>query len=38
VLQKGEIIVTVDADVSQRPLEFGLLIEGIRAGYDNLGL
>jgi glycosyltransferase involved in cell wall biosynthesis len=31
---KGEIIVTMDADVSQRPLELGLLIEGIRAGYD----
>ena len=31
---KGEIIVTMDADVSQRPVELGLLIEGIRAGYD----
>lgn len=31
---KGEIIVTMDADVSQRPIELGLMIEGVRAGYD----
>jgi glycosyltransferase involved in cell wall biosynthesis len=31
---KSDIIVTMDADVSQRPVELGLLIEGIRAGYD----
>lgn len=31
---KGEIIITIDADLSQRPIELGLMIEGIRAGYD----
>ena len=31
---KGEIIITMDADVSHRAIELGLLIEGIRAGYD----
>ena len=31
---KGEIIVTMDADLSQRPIELGLMIEGIKAGYD----
>lgn len=31
---KGEIIITMDADVSHRPIELGLLIEGIKAGYD----
>ncbi|MEM5773336.1 MAG: glycosyltransferase family 2 protein [Candidatus Aenigmatarchaeota archaeon] len=31
---KGEIIITMDADMSQRPIELGLMIEGIRAGYD----
>jgi glycosyltransferase involved in cell wall biosynthesis len=30
----GGIIVTMDADVSQRPIELGLMIEGVRAGYD----
>lgn len=30
----GEIIITMDADMSQRPIELGLMIEGIRAGYD----
>lgn len=31
---RGEIFVTMDADVSQRPLELGLMIEGIKVGYD----
>jgi len=31
---KGDIVVTIDADVSHNPVELGLLIEGIRAGYD----
>ncbi len=31
---KGNIIVTMDADLSHRPIELGLMIEGIRAGYD----
>ena len=31
---KGDIIITMDADISQRPIELGLMIEGIRAGYD----
>ncbi len=30
----GEIVITMDADMSQRPIELGLLIEGIRAGYE----
>ncbi|MCD6403510.1 MAG: glycosyltransferase family 2 protein [Candidatus Aenigmarchaeota archaeon] len=33
-IAKGDIIVTMDADVSQRPIELGLMLEGIRAGYD----
>jgi len=33
-IAKGEIIITMDADMSQRPIELGLMIEGIRAGYD----
>ena len=31
---KGDIIITMDADLSHRPIEIGLLIEGIRCGYD----
>jgi len=31
---KGEIIVTMDADLSMRAVELGMLIEAIRAGYD----
>ena len=31
---RGDIIITMDADLSHRPIELGLLIEGIRAGYD----
>lgn len=30
----GDIIITMDADVSQRPVELGLMVEGIRVGYD----
>lgn len=33
-IAEGDIIVTMDADVSQRPLELGLLLEGIQAEYD----
>ena len=31
---KGDVIITMDADVSHRAVELGLLIEGIRAGFD----
>ena len=31
---RGDIIIMMDADYSHRAVEFGLLIEGIRAGYD----
>ncbi len=31
---KGDVVITMDADCSHRPEEFGLLIEGIKAGYD----
>ncbi|MDY6766005.1 MAG: glycosyltransferase family 2 protein, partial [Candidatus Nanohaloarchaea archaeon] len=31
---KGDIIVTMDADLSHKASELGLLIEGIDAGYD----
>lgn len=31
---KGKIIVTMDADISHRPIELGLMIAGIKAGYD----
>jgi len=31
---KGDIIITMDADCSHRSSELGLLIEGIKAGYD----
>jgi len=31
---KGDMIITMDADLSHRPIEIGLLIEGIRCGYD----
>jgi glycosyltransferase involved in cell wall biosynthesis len=31
---KGDIIITMDADCSHVALEFGLLIEGIKAGFD----
>ena len=31
---KGDIVITMDADLSHRPVELGLLIEGVRAGYD----
>ncbi len=30
----GDILITMDADLSHRATELGLLIEGIRAGYD----
>jgi glycosyltransferase involved in cell wall biosynthesis len=30
----GDVIITMDADVSHRAVELGLLIEGIRAGFD----
>lgn len=30
----GSIVVTMDADLSHKPAELGLLIEGIHAGYD----
>jgi len=33
-VSKGDIIITMDADLSHRPIEIGLLIEGIRCGYD----
>lgn len=32
---KGDIVIMMDADCSHRTEEFGLLIEGIRAGYDT---
>jgi len=31
---RGDIVVTMDADLSHKPAELGLLIEGIHAGYD----
>lgn len=31
---KGDVIITIDADLSHRPIEMGLMIEGIRCGYD----
>jgi glycosyltransferase involved in cell wall biosynthesis len=31
---KGDVIIILDADLSHRPIEMGLLIEGIRCGYD----
>lgn len=31
---KGEIVITMDADCSHKSSELGLLIEGIKAGYD----
>lgn len=31
---KGDIIITMDADLSHRPVEIGLLIEAIKAGFD----
>jgi len=31
---KGDIIITMDADCSHQSSELGLLIEGIKAGYD----
>lgn len=31
---EGDIVVTMDADLSHKPAELGLLIEGINAGYD----
>jgi glycosyltransferase involved in cell wall biosynthesis len=31
---KGDIIITMDADLSHRSVELGLLIEAIKAGYD----
>ena len=31
---KGDIIITMDADCSHIAMEFGLLIEGIKAGFD----
>jgi glycosyltransferase involved in cell wall biosynthesis len=31
---KGDVIITIDADLSHRPIEIGLMIEGIRCGYD----
>ena len=31
---KGDIVITMDADCSHRSSELGLLIEGIKAGYD----
>lgn len=31
---KGDIVIMMDADCSHRTEEFGLLIEGIKAGYD----
>ena len=33
-VSKGDMIITMDADLSHRPIEIGLLIEGIRCGYD----
>lgn len=32
---KGDIVIMMDADCSHRVEEFGLLIEGIKAGYDT---
>lgn len=31
---KGDVIIMMDADCSHRAIEFGLLIEGIKSGYD----
>jgi glycosyltransferase involved in cell wall biosynthesis len=31
---KGDIIITIDADLSHRPIEMSLMIEEIRCGYD----
>jgi glycosyltransferase involved in cell wall biosynthesis len=31
---KGDIVITMDADCSHRGMELGLLIEGIKSGYD----
>jgi glycosyltransferase involved in cell wall biosynthesis len=31
---KGDVIITMDADLSHRSVEIGLLIEAVRAGYD----
>jgi glycosyltransferase involved in cell wall biosynthesis len=31
---KGDIIISIDADLSHNPKEIGLLIEGIKTGYD----
>ena len=33
-IAKGDIIITIDADCSHRTSEIGLLIEGIKSGYD----
>ncbi|MDD5606710.1 MAG: glycosyltransferase family 2 protein [Candidatus Pacebacteria bacterium] len=33
-IAKGDILITMDADVSNRASEIGLLIEGIKSGYD----
>jgi glycosyltransferase involved in cell wall biosynthesis len=31
---KGDVIISIDADLSHEPKEIGLLLEGIKAGYD----